>query len=76
MLLQMLRRRWENAMEGEVNKKQQRQRKTRWKAKLIKSSKGKRKKLRKLPCQCAARWDESLAAVHDGQVIDEDDVAL
>ncbi len=28
------------------------------------------------PRQCSAGWDEGLAAVHDGQVVDEDDVAL
>ncbi len=28
------------------------------------------------PRQCAAGWDEGLAAVHDCQVVDEDDVAL
>ena len=32
--------------------------------------------MKQVPCQRAAGRDKGLAAVHDGQVIDEDDVTL
>jgi hypothetical protein len=40
------------------------------------SSSGKCEKMKQVPCQRAAGRDKGLAAVHDGQVIDEDDVTL